>query len=161
MTVAPVNPPTEAKRDSSEDHEMDSISGGDITTANEDQTTTRAPLVNENAGVGTDAIPERPRRKPVSYANSVTGEDDESSDEGDLDDDEDDQLDEVPGPIKGFDAIKIYSNLNGQVQHDWELRASTSILVHYLDGGYGPGLAEDVKVIKEDLRSKHRTQPGT
>ena len=72
------------------------------------------------------------------------------------DSDSDDQLDETLGPIKGFDK-KIYSNLNGQVQDYWESKASTAILIHYLDGGYGPGPAEDVKLIKDDLRSKPYT----
>ena len=95
----------------------------------------------------------RPGRAPRTYAESVTGRGETPSD-GEDDGSEDDEPGGLPGPIKGFDAVKIYENLNGQVQHNWESRASFSVLVHYLDGGYGPGLAENVKLIKKDLSSK-------
>ena len=81
-----------------------------------------------------------------------------SLDEGDSN--KDDHLDDVPGPIKGFNSKKIYLNLNSQVQEYWESRASTAVLIHYLDGGYSPGLAKEVKLIKEDLRSKPPPVPG-
>ncbi|KAF9789375.1 hypothetical protein BJ322DRAFT_1177384 [Thelephora terrestris] len=64
----------------------------------------------------------------------------------------DDEVDEKPGLIKGFDSKKIWVNLNGRVQHDWESKANQAVLVHYLDGGYGPNLASNVRLIKEDLR---------
>lgn len=72
----------------------------------------------------------------------------ESSDE-----DTENEVDKFPGPIKGFDARKIYDNLNGQVQQAWERKAETAIFVHYLDGGYGPNMAMNVRIIAGELRS--------
>jgi hypothetical protein len=50
--------------------------------------------------------------------------------------------------------VKIWSNLDARVQRDWELRVHNSILVHHLDGGYGPNLASNVKLIKDDLQGE-------
>ena len=76
------------------------------------------------------------------------------------DEDSEEEWGELPGPIKGFDVKKIYENLNGQVQQAWEERAETAIFVHYLDSGYGPNMAMNVRTIAEELRSKFLLHQG-
>lgn len=122
-----------------EDHEMESaLSATGLNPSPE--------MPSDEGETGTPAPP-----RPRTYAGAVAGRDESPSD-----DDDDSRPDEMPGPIKGFDAKKVYLNLNGQVQQDWERRASAAILVHYLDGGYGPGLAENVSIIRNNLIGIYR-----
>ena len=98
-----------------------------------------------------------------TYARATArGEEPLPGDDENLSDDEDSEEEwgEFPGPIKGFDARKIYENLNGQVQQAWEERAETAIFVHHLDGGYGPNMAMNVRTIAAELRSEFPLHQG-
>ena len=98
-----------------------------------------------------------------TYARATArGERPPPGDSESLSDDEDseDEWEEFPGPIKGFDTKKVYENLNGQVQQAWEERAATAIFIHYLDSGYGPNMALNVRTIAEELRSELALHQG-
>ena len=59
------------------------------------------------------------------------------------------------GPIKGFNATRVYENLDFQVKETWKEHAQEAVFVHYLDGGYNPNVAQNVHAIAEDLKSKY------
>ena len=61
----------------------------------------------------------------------------------------------VPGPIKGFNATRVFENLDYQVKESWKRQAKEAVFVHYLGGGYNPTVAQNVHTIGEDLKSKH------
>ena len=61
----------------------------------------------------------------------------------------------APGPIKGFNATRIFENLDYQVKETWKVQAPEAVFVHYLDGGYNPTVAQNVHTIEEDLKGKH------
>ena len=48
-------------------------------------------------------------------------------------------------------------NLNPVVCSTWEQEAPEVVFIHYLDGGYNPDIAQNVHIIAEDLKSKHKT----
>ena len=148
-TTRPQTRTTEAPLD---DHEMGSVTGTkyDGSTTPEETPDAEDPP-HATVSVEYEEDTGQSWKPQASYATIAKGRKD-ASDPEDSEGDDDSSFDEVPGPIKGFDLRKIFSNLNGQVQKDWEEQNPTAILVHYLDGGYGPGLAENVKVIKGDLR---------
>lgn len=65
------------------------------------------------------------------------------------------------GPIKGFNATRIFENLDFQVKESWMVQAQEAVFVHYLDGGYNPNIAQNVHAIAEDLKSKQSNRIHT
>ena len=80
---------------------------------------------------------------------SVSSQEDPMSEDKPLE-----ELEHLPGPIKGFTANNVYYNLDEQVQGAWETHAASAILVHYLDGGYSSTMALEVHAIADDIQSK-------
>ena len=111
---------------------MDGTRGNDTTPAGSDANPEPEDHPNEDTPEENRTLPRLPYMPPPSYARIAAGWSNSHQDnEGPSD--EEDLLDDFPGPIKGFDDKKIYLNLNGQVQQDWA-KKDTAILVHYLDG---------------------------
>ena len=62
------------------------------------------------------------------------------------------------GIIKGFCASKIMENLNPIVCSAWKQEAPEAVFIHYLDGGYNLDIAQNMHIIAEDLKSKHKNR---
>ena len=71
-----------------------------------------------------------------------------------LEDEPLEELEHLPGPIKGFTVNNVCYNLDEQVQGTWEINTASAILVHYLDGGYSSMMALKVHAIADDVQSK-------
>lgn len=147
-----------------EDHVMDSATDTDVGTSTPPKET---PVVEgyrqtEPTETRSGKTAENRQHKPRgTYAQVTARGGKPSSGDGDPPNEEDaeGEVDKFPGPIKGFDARKIYDNLNGQVQQAWERKAETAIFVHHLDSGYGPNMAMNVRVIAGELRSTSPFMP--
>jgi len=50
------------------------------------------------------------------------------------------------GPIKGFSTNRVLENLNPVVHKAWASQAEKVVFIHYLDGGYGPNITQNVHV---------------
>lgn len=58
-----------------------------------------------------------------------------------------------PDPGGGFTPSNIFDNLDPIVRRTLE-QAKEAILIHYLDGGYNPNIAQNVHVMTESLQSE-------
>ena len=130
-----------------------------------------APLNNPPARVPGGPTTHMIALGPTSYANALKrpaerAENEEPEKEPEVQsegEEEEEQMPDTPpwpkyaasGPIKGFSTDQILAHLDPQVRESWEDQLDTAILVHYLDGGYNPNIAQNVHIIAEDLKSEY------